>query len=265
MKYFDAHCHIQFSGYDEDRAEVLSRMRESEVGALIVGVDRASSESAIVLVQSHENLFASVGLHPNDVLLEEFNFGEFSLMASNPKVRAIGECGLDYYRPEDVGEIIAKQKEVFEQHIELAVKHNLPLMIHSRPSKGTQDAYLDTIDMLTSKKREYGEKLRGDMHFFVGGVDEARSFIELDFSLSYTAVITFSHDYDEVLRFAPLTSLLSETDSPFVSPAPNRGKRNEPTAVQKVIESMAQIRNQDVELVRAQILANSAKKFSFTL
>jgi TatD DNase family protein len=187
------------------------------------------------------------------------------LMASNPKVRAIGECGLDYYRPEDVGEIIAKQKEVFEQHIELAVKHDLPLMIHSRPSKGTQDAYLDTIDMLTSKKREYGEKLRGDMHFFVGGVDEARSFIELDFSLSYTAVITFSHDYDEVLRFAPLTSLLSETDSPFVSPAPNRGKRNEPTAVQKVIESMAQIRNQDVELVRTQILANSAKKFSFTL
>jgi TatD DNase family protein len=240
-------------------------MLENDIGALVVGVDKASSESAIALAQNHENIFASVGLHPNDVLLEEFNFDEFSELCSNSKVRAIGECGLDYYRPEDLDKIVAKQKEVFEQHIELAVKYDLPLMIHSRPSKGTQDAYLDTIDMLDSKKREYGDKLRGDMHFFVGGVDEARSFMELDFSLSYTAVITFSHDYDEVIRSVPLTSLLSETDSPFVAPAPNRGKRNEPTAVQKVIESMALIRNEDIEKVRAQILANSAKKFSFSL
>jgi TatD DNase family protein len=265
MKYFDAHCHVQLSQYNEDRPEVLQRMAENEIGGLVVGVDKASSQNAVTLVQDKSDLFASVGLHPNDVLLEEFNFEWFSALAQNPKVRAIGECGLDYYRPQDLDAIVAKQKEVFEQHIELAVKHDKPLMVHSRPSKGTQDAYLDTIDMVKSKKREYGDKLRGDMHFFVGGIDEARLFIELGFSLSYTAVITFSHDYDEVIRFAPLSSLLSETDSPYVAPAPNRGKRNVPTAVQNVVQTIAQIRNEDEEVVRATILANSAQKLSFSL
>lgn len=273
MKYFDAHCHIQMSEYDTDRAEVMARMAEDEVGGIVVGADRASSEAAVVLVQNKPSLSAAVGLHPNDVQLEAFDTELFDRLAQDSKVVAIGECGLDYFRPEDADAAKKKQKEVFEQHIELGVKYDKPLMIHSRPSKGSQDAYHDTIDMIQSKKREYGDRLKGNMHFFVGGVDEARSFVDLDFTMSYTAVITFSHDYDEVIRSVPLTHLLTETDSPFVAPAPNRGKRNEPTAVRDVIRAMAQIRGlsepgeqqNGEETVRMAVLQNAARIFRIIL
>jgi TatD DNase family protein len=278
MKYFDTHCHIQFPQYDADRNEVVQRLQEAEVGGLIVGVDAESSEQAIELVRKiSENLtlsekndtqpskfFASVGLHPNDTD-QGFDFERFEKMLQQPEVSAVGECGLDYFRPSDAEAVKKIQKEIFEQQIELAVKYDKPLMIHSRPSKGTQDAYHDTIDMLTSKKREYGERLRGDMHFFVGGVEEAKKFIELDFSMSYTAVLTFTHDYDEVVRYIPLSHLLSETDSPFIAPASKRGKRNEPTAVIDVVSAFARIRGEDEEIVRQAILQNSCQKLSFSL
>ncbi len=275
MRYFDTHCHIQFSEYDADREEVLTRLQELEIGGLIVGVDISTSKAAIAAVRevskehkadrAQKNLFfASVGLHPNDTE-QGFAAAEFEALLQQPEVVAVGECGLDYYRPSEPERVKKIQKEIFEQQVELAVKYNKPLMIHSRPSKGTQDAYHDTIDMLLSKKREYGEKLRGDMHFFVGGIEEAKKFVELDFSLSYTAVLTFTHDYDEVVRYVPLTHLLSETDSPYVAPAPNRGKRNEPTAVIDVIKAFARIRGEDEETVRQAILQNSCQKLSFSL
>jgi TatD DNase family protein len=264
MKYFDSHCHIQFDAYDSDRAEVISRMKEAKVGGLIVGCDKNSSLVAIDLVRDIPEFFAAIGQHPNDTD-EAFDLAAFDEMLQQPlsKIVAIGECGLDYYRPDEPEEVKKKQKDVFEQHIELAVKYNKPLMIHSRPSKGTQDAYYDSIEILTSKKKEYGDRLKGDMHFFVGGIDEAREFINLNFTLSYTAVLTFTHDYDEVIRFAPLTHLLSETDSPYVAPAQNRGKRNEPTAVIDVVSAIARIRSEDLETVRTTILENSARLFGF--
>lgn len=268
MKYFDAHCHVQFDAYNEDREDVLARMRDAEVGGLVVGCDLTSSEAAVELVKAHADtstgvnprLWAAVGLHPNEALKQSFDDATFDRLAAMPEVVAIGECGLDYYRPEDAGEAKPVQRELFEKHIELAVKYDKPLMVHSRPSKGSQDAYWDTIDLLKSKKREYGDKLRGDMHFFVGGVAEAKEFVELDFSLSYTAVITFARDYDEVIRYVPLTSLLSETDSPYVAPAPNRGKRNEPTAVRDVVQAIAEIRGEALETVQQTILSNACTK-----
>ncbi len=263
MKYLDAHCHIQFDGYDADRAEVLARMQEAEVGGLVVGVDAASSAAAVALAEQHDFLYASIGLHPNDVH-EPFDDALFEKLVTHDKVRAIGECGLDYYRSEDANEEVkAKQREVFEKHIALAVKHDKPLMVHSRPSKGSQDAYWDTIELFRAAKAQYGDRLRGDMHFFVGGVPEAEAFIELGFSLSYTAVITFAREYDEVIRSVPLESLLGETDSPFVAPAPNRGKRNEPTAVAAVVAQIAQIRGENPEHVRETMLQNARQKFSF--
>jgi TatD DNase family protein len=276
MKYFDAHCHVQLDAYDADRPEVLERMRLAEVGGLIVGVDFASSKAAVELVRSElgrvtkekgsQKYWATVGLHPNDTD-EPFNAEGFDnlLKLSKNLIVAIGECGLDYYRPDEPESVQKIQKEIFEQQIELAVKYGKPLMIHSRPSKGTQDAYNDTISMLVSKKREYGDRLKGNMHFFVGGIEEARQFVELDFTMSYTAVLTFTHDYDEVVDYIPLTHLLSETDSPYVAPAPNRGKRNEPTAVREVIKAIARIRDEDQEEVRKAILVNSARMFNVSL
>ena len=261
MRYFDAHCHIQFDAYDADRAELIASMQEQDVGGLVVGVDMASSQKAIALAEQHDSLWASVGLHPNDTLLEPFDAAAFHALAEHPKVLAIGECGLDNFRPADVEAAKGKQREVFEQHVQLAIDTDKPLMIHARPSKGTQDAYEDLIDILGSYKREYGERLRGDIHFFVGGIEEARKLIELDFTLSYTAVLTFARDYDDVVRFAPLSHLISETDSPYVAPPPNRGSRNDPRAVKAVVAAIADIRGEDPETLRAQILANAERVF----
>ena len=261
MRYFDAHSHVQFPHYDEDREPLLAAMEDQGIGALVVGVDEASSRKAVELVQGRDRLWATVGLHPNSAH-EWGGVDAYRELAQDPKVIAIGECGLDNYRPEDPQATKAKQREVFEAHVALAAETGKPLMIHGRPAKGTNDAYRDLIDILASAKREHGDALRGDIHFFVGGIEEARAFIELDFTLSFTAVLTFARDYDEVVRFAPLTHLLSETDSPYVAPAPNRGKRNDPRAVIPVVEAIAGIRNEDPETVRVHILQNARKLFT---
>jgi len=261
MKYFDAHCHIQFPPYDEDREQVIAAMREQGIGGNVVGVDLASSRAAIALAERHDGLYASIGLHPNDAPEEPFDAAAFAELAAHPKVIAIGECGLDNFWPSDPEGEKARQRAVFEQHVELAIAAGKPLMIHARPSKGTMDAYRDLIGILASYKKEHGEKLWGDIHFFVGGVDEARELIELDFTLSYTAVLTFARDYDEVVRFAPRTHLISETDSPYVAPPPNRGKRNDPRAIPAVVEAIAGIRGEDPEVVRGDILRNVQRVF----
>ena len=260
LRYFDAHCHIQFSQYDDDREEVMAAMEQQGIGGIVVGTNLGSSESAFELVRSSGSLWAAVGLHPNSA--QEFeDIEEYRKLAIDPRVVAIGECGLDNFRPEDPEATKQKQREVLEQHIQLAVEIDKPLMIHSRPSKGTMDAYRDFIDILRSYKQEHGEKLRGDMHFFVGGIDEARDLIDLGFTLSYTAVLTFARDYDDVVRFAPLSSLITETDSPYVAPPPNRGKRNDPRAIPAVVEAISGIRGEDLETVRVQILQNAQQLF----
>ncbi|HEX2792157.1 MAG TPA: TatD family hydrolase [Candidatus Paceibacterota bacterium] len=265
MKYFDAHAHVQFPMYDADRREVLERMREEEVGALIVGVDEASSKGALALLDEYAadipDLYAAAGFHPNHAADGAFDERAFRALLKDPRVKAVGECGLDNYRPADADAVKPKQREVFEKHIQLALDADKPLMIHSRPFKGTQDAYRDLIDILTSYKREHGEKLRGDIHFFVGGVDEARDLIDLGFTLSFTAVLTFARDYDEVVRFAPLASILSETDAPYVAPASRRGQRNDPLSVKDVVAAIAGIRAEDEESVRRAILANATRLF----
>jgi len=261
MKYFDAHCHVQFDPYDMDRATVLETMREKGVGGMVVGVDLDSSVKALQLVEKLPNFYASAGLHPNAVLDERFDEDSFRAILRHPKMKAVGECGLDNFRPSDVEIAKVEQRKVFEKHIELAIEADKPMMIHSRPSKGTQDAYRDMIDILRVYKKEHGDRLRGDIHFFVGGLDEARDFVDLGFTMSFTAVLTFTHDYDEVVRFLPLSSIITETDSPYVAPSRIRGQRNEPVSVIDVVGALAQIRGEEEEMVRAQVLENATKLF----
>ena len=261
MRYFDAHCHVQFDPYDADRVDVLNRMISEEVGGMVVGVDLDSSVKALRLVETLPNFYAAAGLHPNYVLDERFDEDSFRALLRHPKMVAVGECGLDNFRPEDVEVSRPKQREVFERHTALAIEADKPMMIHSRPSKGTQDSYRDMIDILRSYKREHGDKLRGDIHFFVGGVEEARDFLDLGFTLSFTAVLTFARDYDEVVRYVPLSSIITETDAPYIAPARIRGKRNEPTSVIDVVEAVAEIRNEDQEAVRDAVLGNAKRLF----
>ncbi|MDQ1299778.1 MAG: TatD DNase family protein [Patescibacteria group bacterium] len=262
MKYFDAHCHVQFDPYDLDRAAVIASMQEKQVGGMVVGVDLDSSVKALKLVENLPNFYASAGLHPNYVLDERFDEDSFRAILRHPKMKAVGECGLDNFRPEDVETAKIEQRKVFEKHIELAIEADKPMMIHSRPSKGTQDAYRDMIDILRTYKREYGDRLRGDIHFFVGSTEEARDFLDLGFTMSFTAVLTFARDYDEVVRFLPLTSIITETDSPYVAPSRIRGQRNDPVSVIDVVQSIAEIRGEDEKVVREAVLMNARTLFS---
>lgn len=265
-QYFDAHCHLQFDSYKDDQVELLERMKERGVAGIVVGVDRASSEASIALAERHEHLFASVGLHPNRVVDEEFSVSEYQSLAAHPKVVAIGECGLDYFRPNNLSDgVKAAQRDVLLAHGELAVRTQKPLIIHSRPSKGTQDAYQDLIALLTDLKRTHPD-LRGDIHFFVGTQAEAAAFQRLHFTVSFTAVITFAREYDSVIRSLPLTSILSETDAPYVPPVSRpRGSRNDPLAVEDVVGKIAEIRGEDIEIVRQTILENARSLFKIDL
>lgn len=264
MKYFDAHTHVQFDAYHEDRDVLLSRMQDEGVGALVVGVDLDSSRKAVALAQTWPTLWASVGLHPNDTPEEIFDIDTFRDLAKNPKVVAIGECGLDNYRSVHPDEDKPRQRSIFVKHVELALEANKPLMIHVRPTKGTMDSYRDLIEMLRSYKQEYGDKLRGDVHFFVGGVEEASALIGLGFTLSFTAVLTFARDYDDVVKYVPLSSILSETDAPYIAPLSRRGTRNDSFAVRDVVRQIADIRGEDLDMVRETLLANARRVFGLS-
>ena len=250
-KYFDVHAHTQFDAYDADRDEVISRNLAEGVHMMNVGTDAVTSQLAIDLAEKHQGLYAAVALHPTDTVDEVFDPALYEKLASHPKVKAIGECGLDYFRLEE-GPTSERQKEVFIQHIELANKLNKPLMCHIR------NAYRDAADILRAHA-----KVKGDIHFFAGTWEEAQLFLELGFTLSFTGVLTFTKDYDEVVRNVPLDMILAETDCPFVTPAPYRGKRNEPMHVREVYKAIARIKGLDEEMVRAEITANAKRVFNF--
>lgn len=261
-KYFDVHSHVTFKDYDQDLEEVLQRMRDESIWTTTVGVNYATSEEAVRFGSEREGFFAIVGLHPNDAPQETFSESAYRELLESPKVVGIGECGYDYFRL--TGNIEAEKKRQwreFEKQMECAITYDKPLMIHCRPSKGTVDAYLDILKVLEVRVKQVGEKLRGNIHFFVGNVDVARRFYQIGFSTSFTGVLTFAREYDEVIRFAPLDMLLTETDAPYASPVPFRGRRNEPTYVKYVVEAIAGIRKAPSETVREATVQNALKMF----
>lgn len=263
--YFDAHSHINDPRFDSDITEVLSRMKDAGVWSLVVGTEKNLSERAVNLAKENDGLFVCVGLHPTDdpkeTEDEKFDDVFYRTLASDPKTLAIGECGLDYFRLNEEEKKAEKirQKNIFESQLELAVSLNKPLMIHCR------NAHPDMLDILASKKREHAEKLRGNIHFFSEGPEIAKKYFDLDFTISFTGVITFARDYDETVRYAPLDLILSETDCPYVTPAPYRGKRNEPFYVIEVVKKIAAIRSslrgEDFETVREQLVKNAFRVF----
>ena len=260
VKYVDAHCHVQFEQYDTDREAVIEQMREQGVVGIVVGCDTDSSQKAVTLAEEYEHLYAAVGHHPNH--LEEFEEEKIRELLSRARVVAVGECGLDYFRPVEVNEEVKnKQRELFKKHIALAVEFDKPLIIHARPSKGTQDAYLDLIEILKEEKKN-APSLRGDVHFFVGGIEEAEALVALGFTVSFTAVITFARDYDAVIKALPLESILAETDAPYVAPASRRGQRNDSLAVVDVVAQVAQTRGEDPETVRRALFSNAERLFA---
>lgn len=259
MKYIDAHCHLQFDAYDTDRAEIISEMERQGIAGIVVGVDFVSSQKAVALAEKYPHLFATVGVHPCYVANEPFNEEGFRDLARHPKVVGVGECGLDYFRVEDSAELLL-QEEVFKKQIELALSMDLPLMIHARVSSGTQDAYQRAVEILMPYQSEW-KQMRGNFHFFTGDNTSREAITSLGFSVSVTGVITFTGDYDEMVRNAKRDCLLGETDAPLVAPKPFRGERNSPLLVPLVYERIADIWGEDREKVRVQLVENARSMF----
>jgi len=250
-KYFDIHSHLNFKDYDSDREQVIARLKETETHTITIGTDFESSKKAVELAEKYEEIYACIGVHPMDKL-ESFEVEKFESLIQNPKVVAIGECGLDFYHADKVDDY-DRQKKLFLDQVEFALVHDKPVMIHAR------DAYLELLDILEPLKKEHKEKLQGNVHFFAGNMDVAKRFFDIGFTISFTGVITFVRDYDEVIKSAPLDMIMSETDAPYVAPLPYRGKRNEPSYVKEVVKKIAQIREEDEESVRVTLVNNAVR------
>ena len=227
MKIIDTHCHPQFPQYDPDRDEVIRRALDSGIGMICVGTDLATSREAISLAERYDGLYASVGLHPNDNLDEAYDHDAYLKIARHPKVVAIGEIGLDYYRTTESGER-ELQRGRFAQQLELAHLVGKPVIIHCR------EAHEDMISMLPV--------YRGVMHSFTGTTEQARIYREKGYFIGLNGIVTFSKTYEEMVRSLPLDRLLLETDAPYLAPAPYRGKRNVPSYVDIVGRSIAVIK-----------------------
>jgi TatD DNase family protein len=267
MKYYDCHTHVNFVAFKDDADATITRAQDAGVGMIMVGTQYDTSVDAVKVAEAHDNVYAAIGLHPihsTKSYHDEKELGEggkeftsrgevfdavkYEALAQSPKVVAIGECGLDYYRLEDDTKKV--QEEAFIQQIEMANRLGKPLMLHIR------NAYEDALALLKAHA-----KVKGDVHFFAGDWNVAKQFLDFGFTLSFTGVLTFARDYDEVVRNAPLDMLLTETDAPYVAPKPYRGKRNEPAYVVEVAKAIAEIRGEPLEEVEAQLAANARRVF----
>lgn len=263
----DTHTHTNFDAFKDDYKEVIDRALGENIWLINVGSDLATSKRAVEIANEYkEGVYAAVGLHPTESG-EDFNEQEFLKLTQNEKVVAIGETGLDFFRvkSEEGKEksIIDKQKELFIKHIELAQKVGKPLIVHCR------DAHNDLFEILQAQFGEVRPPVevepRGVMHFFTGTLEQARKYIDLGFYISFSGVITFAKDYDIIVKELPLDKILTETDAPYVSPTPMRGKRNEPSYVKYVAQKIADLRGVPIEEVERQTTENAKNLFNLTI
>ncbi len=238
--FVDSHTHIQLSQFNQDRELVLERARAAEVNTiLIIGFDFDTSLGSIELAEKHDNLYATVGMHPHDAnkLTPEI-LDSFRSKLEHPKVIAVGEIGLDYYRNLSLPEI---QKDAFEKQLDLAEELDMPIIIHNR------DAYMDILPILEGRNG----KISGVLHCFTGDVELMHRSLEIGFYIGIGGIVTYPNakDLQKVAKEIPLERLLIETDCPWLSPQFKRGKRNEPSYVRAVAEKIAEIRDTTVDSI----------------
>lgn len=291
-KYFDIHTHVNFKAFDEDRDEVIRRALEADTWMINVGTQIDTSRKAIELAHKYpEGVYACIGLHPihteesfhdEDEIsgpgfksrAEDFDKEIYREMLKDPKVVAIGECGLDYFHLDK--DNIEKQKEVFIRQIELAKETGKPLMLHIRngstpstssgqassPQATERNAYFDVYELL----KQY-PGVKGVSHFFAGSVEDMKRFVELGIYVSFAGAITYKPkpeicDYVSVIKETPLEMILTDTDAPYVAPVPYRGKRNDPSYVCEIVKKIAEIKGLTEEETAKAIFANAKKLFN---
>lgn len=277
---FDSHGHPHFQVFKNDSDEVIKRALNEGVELLAVGTNIETSRNAVTTAERFLGVWAAIGLHPIHASEgffdpnEEGGESEFvsptfkrsaesfdkeiyrSLAKSSSKVVAIGEIGLDYYRLEgDAAKqesVKEKQKEVFRAQIQLAVELDLPLSVHCR------DAHNDVFDILKLMQSKHAD-LRGVIHCFTGTAEEARRYLTLGFYISFPGIITFAHDWDDLIKELSIENILVETDCPYLTPVPYRGKRNEPRYVLYTAQYLAKLKKISFEEA-AKVTTTNAKK-----
>ena len=258
----DSHCHLDFNVFNIDRTEVINRAREAGIVRMInPGIDLLTSQTALELADQFPEVYAGVGVHPNEVQSLDFiQSGILGHYLEHEKVIAVGEIGLDYYRQRTPRDI---QVKAFEAQLELAAQASLPVIVHNR------DAGQELLEILATWQA--GLKLSnpdlasrpGVLHSFSGTIDEAWRTIELGFLVGITGPVTFKKavDLQHLVSLLPLESLLVETDAPFLTPHPWRGKRNEPAYVRYTAEKIADLRGESFELIAQVTTANANRLF----
>lgn len=261
----DSHAHLNFQDFSNDWEEVTKNCLANDVWYINVGAQYETSKRGIEIAEKYDKgVWASVALHPIHVEgskfhPEKFDMDEYAkLIEGSNKVVAVGETGIDFFHNDDTFE---KQKEVFKQHIVLARKYDLPLIMHGRDSKdGSKSAYRAMLEIL----EEENFTNSGVIHCYGGEVKEALEFLKLGFYIGFTGIITFDKTgkLEEVAKNLPLDSILVETDSPYLAPEPYRGKRNQPSYVKHVAEKIAEIKGISYNEVADQTVQNTMKLFN---
>ena len=251
----DTHAHLQWASFNKDRETVISRARRAGVEYIVnIGFDLDSSMKAINLAKKHENVYATVGIHPHNARdLNQSVLDVLRKLSENPKVVAIGEIGLDYYRNLSPRQV---QKEAFEAQLSLAEELGLPVVIHDR------EAHADVNNILS----KFRERINAVMHCFSGSREMAEQFVKSNFYISFAGPVTFpkSHRLQEIARRIDLNNILLETDSPWLAPQQMRGRRNEPAFLPFIAEKTAQLKGISVGQLAIATTENAKEIFRLT-
>jgi TatD DNase family protein len=254
IRLIDTHCHVNVSAFDQDWKSVVEKTLRAGVDMVVVGTDLDDSKKAIEIAQKYSGVYAAIGFHPSNVINKDWR-SEILRIASlikDPNVVAIGEIGFDRYRmPEDeLAEVIKIQETVFDFFLKEAALANKPIILHNR----------DAFDLLEPKLESIAKlRVRGVQHCFPGNLEEAQKIIMSGLKLGFNGLITYNSKWDKLIQEISINDILLETDSPFLTPVPNRGKRNEPSYVKFVASHVAKLKGLTVDEV-AQATTQTANK-----
>ncbi|HDQ16720.1 MAG TPA: TatD family deoxyribonuclease [Candidatus Vogelbacteria bacterium] len=270
-EFIDIHAHVNFAVFNNEAEEIIKKTLDENVWLINVGSQKATSWRAVFLAEKYpQGVYASIGHHPihscssstddededevnksQEENPNDFDIDYYRHLAKSKKVVSIGECGLDYFHLKN-DEDKKEQRKIFIEQLELAQENKLPIMLHIR------EAFDDALAILKDFKG-----LKVNVHFFSGDWLIARTFLDLGHTLSFTGVITFTSQYDEIIKNCPLDRIMSETDCPYVSPEPYRNKRNEPLNVRLVAERIAYLRPEPKKEVLKALVDNAIRTFNF--
>jgi TatD DNase family protein len=284
MRLFDSHTHVHFPAFtDVDR--IMKHAQETDLGMLTVGTLAHTNAAAVAFAEQYSQVWAAVGIHPSHVhplsyhdehelpegvthegVVSEdgtIDLSDVEQYLPHPKVVAIGEFGLDYYRlPEDADtaqKIKDEQKKAAAAHMKLCSAHHKPAVIHCR------DAHDDMQQLIMAEIAKGGLAERGVIHCFTGTSEEAMKYVELGFMISFSGIVTFAKSLQEVAKQVPLYSMLVETDAPYLAPVPYRGKRNEPAYVEETVKFLADLRGMSFDEFAKQTVENAQKMFKISV